>query len=527
MKLLSEKIVDILKEEYSDVQKKGKQFIVSGKSIKQTEFVDVILKPLVQKHNLVDDLLPLIFDSSYHAGLINEATLVFDDVCDKRIEESKPKLNLYESTEVDVRHISPFMGYKSGKVVLYDNTTTNISEMHVDVYMRLSSVTTKKSDKQDNTLAELPLCTTDVNPFSMESLYMAKIDSSTVYVINEYKHPRWMKKLRTKHESISDGCPEDMDKFLTHLCLNTESKEAVVDWIAQAVWNRSQTHLCLNGDKEIGKSFFASIFKALVGDEYVKEAPKSLGKKDFNLIFKESRIIIHEELSITKAGSGNIDDSTHEFLKRVANDTIAIEGKGTNAETIRNITSQIICNNNLGSLQIDSNDRRFLVPELTTINPNDVGLEEVLDNIFRDYINPETRDHEKVSQFGYWLKHCGMNRNPRREVYKGPRFREAVRANLTDWQEFLVQKVEEMSRVEYSLRDARKEFHKLMEDEGSRSSVFPRKLEKIQALFDNFLDSDDGVKLATARKLGMDVLISPLGKYKPSVEVDYVQVGVE
>lgn len=528
MGLLSEKILDLIKEEYPKVFRKGKQYVVDGKTIKQTEIIQKLLHPLVTKYNLVDDLLPLIFDASYHTGLISETLGVFDAVLDEKMVESKPKLNLFEVINTKTEHISPFMEYTTGKVILYDNITTNISEMHVDVFMRLSGISLKNSDKQAAELVELPLCITEVNPFSMDSHYRTTIDSTEVHVINEYRHPHWMKKPLTRHEIALLGCPTDIDRFISHLCLNEESKEAVLDWFARAVWSRAQTHLCLNGTKEIGKSFLASVFKALVGDTYVNEAAKSLGKKDFNIIFKTSRILIHEELSVTKAGDSSYDNSTHEFLKRVANDDIAIEGKGTNAETIKNITSQIICNNNLGSLQIDSSDRRFLVPELTTINPNAAGLGEVMDNIYRDYINAETRNDELVAQFGFWLKFFGLKSKYNREVYRGPRFRKAVRANLLDWQEFLVHKIEARERVEYSLKDCRKQYHKLMEDEGSKgNNVFPRKLEKVQSLFDNFLDADDGMKLATASKNGMDVFITPLGKYKPNIETDYTDTTIE
>jgi len=493
------------------ITKNKKQVYLNGNFIDKKNVTEIFIQPVAKQLGLSEEVFAIFCDDSNKKQFIDE---IFDYIKEKPEREAQKKeadnqAQILAHEGIDFSQITPLLHYTSDELILFDRKTKTFSQLHPMQYRRAYGVTDLRSQKTQDFYSELPPCLTEMNPFRLESIYKKDFDGREIFTINEYVHPPWMKDKLTEAEIEALTIPKDIDRFLDHLCDNKESKIAVLDWMARAVWSKANTHLCLNGDKEIGKSFFCSLFKCLVGDKYVQEAPKSLGKRDFNSIMKNSRILIYEEMSVTKFGS---DDSTHEFLKRVANEDIAIEGKGTNPETIKNVTSIIICNNNLGSLQIDSNDRRFLVPELTTISPQDVGLDDLLDGLRLDYIDEEKRCLEKVRQFAFYLKHHCIVEKYSRRVYKGPRFRLAVKANLEPWQGFIVEKVLSRIRVEYDVRKLRKEFK---EDSLYEDNKFPSRLDKFQALFDNFLDEETGKKVATVTKQGNEITIIPVEKYLP------------
>lgn len=119
--------------------------------------------------------------------------------------------------------------------------------------------------------------------------------------------------------------------------------------------------MLLTGAKSVGKGVFydllASIIAADESEAFV--AQPSLINGAFKASLKGSRLCYLDEIDVTS--------QVKTFLKRYLNSTASLEAKGKEVE--KNVpmwANFIISNNNIESNNIDHDERRFFIPQITT-----------------------------------------------------------------------------------------------------------------------------------------------------------------
>jgi hypothetical protein len=179
---------------------------------------------------------------------------------------------------------------------------------------------------------------------------------------NTYTPPSWMRDLfynATPLPTDPTQIPAVIDTYLTHLTNNhQESKEYVLDWMANAVKGRNLTILVTIGQPGIGKGTLGEVLRHLVGPKNFYKGRDSIFKKDFNAPLRNRKLVYINEVSIKSKEEAN-------RIKDVVDSTIEIERKGYDASEETNYASFYLSSNFEDAIRIEANDRRFSIIELT------------------------------------------------------------------------------------------------------------------------------------------------------------------
>ena len=264
------------------------------------------------------------------------------------------------------------------------------------------------------------------NPYTMRGWEQVEYNTEDVVEVNTYVPPKW------RFEASPDeiNIPKAIDKVLRHLFPNDLQREFVLDWLHNALLDKNETFLVLNGAKGVGKGIFCDICKLLVGPEHYSILPESVITSHFNSVLKDKRLLVMDEY--------DVDRKAHTKLKRFINPTMNIEEKGKDAnEAIETFNSYVISNNNEDSMHVEWDDRRFSIPDLSGID-----LQKIMDE---DEINELSQlikedNQELAVEWGNYILH----REPmfaKFKALKGDTFWKLVYVSLKNWQKYLVDKI--------------------------------------------------------------------------------------
>lgn len=251
-------------------------------------------------------------------------------------------------------------------------------------------------------------------------------DNDTGFSIyNTYVPPEWLKPsfYQGKQLDTNSKLPELYDKFLSHFTGNDlESKEYVLDWVANSLRSRNFTILTAIGEEGIGKGIFGAILELLHGKSNFSSSSDNVFKERFNGKLQNKTLVYIDEIALKEKES-------HDRIKAVVNDSLEIEKKGVDSVTAKNYASFYISSNNLDAINIGLNDRRYSIIQLTDEKLNKTDWVKRIDN--------ELLDMGNINQLAHFL----FNRKIERNMlipFRSARFEQIRSATLNTWQEYVI-----------------------------------------------------------------------------------------
>lgn len=380
--------------------------------------------------------------------------------------------------EMDRSKLIPVLDIKTDLIILFNSFTKAISEISYKAWERKIPNDEKEVINQKMRDALL-----EYDPYHLETFVPTTFEGMEVLKVNTYTPPQW--RLEAPPEEIE--CPEEIEIVLSHLFPDPLCREFVLNWMYTALIGRNETYLVLNGKKGVGKGVFETLLAALVGREHYTEAPPSLLNTQFNASLDKKRLVVMDEFKVGK--------SEHTRLKRFINKWQSIEKKGIDADrATETYNSYVISNNDVTDMFIETDDRRFSVPDLTN--------ELLTDVLHMDDIELLTQELENngdiVKEFGYYIYEYGSStRYDQFSTWKGPRFWDLAFNSLYEWQKFIADKIFSTGEEEYNLGTLNREFSK---DVNNKFARFPRNPKKIGDFLNGYLHKGE-YPLGTVEKI--------------------------
>ena len=248
------------------------------------------------------------------------------------------------------------------------------------------------------------------------------------WVFNSYNPPFWLKDVffskGTKEVEIEKNIPKPYEKFLMHLLDNdVESYEYVLDWLATAITSRNYCMLCTIGARGIGKGVLGEVMKEVVGVSNFHGTDNRIMTTNFNSQIENKKIVYIDEISVSNSREEDV-------LKTLINDYIEIEQKGIDAKYAKNHASIYISSNNLESLKLAGDNRRFSIVNLTD--------DKLINVMSKDEISNLVNDKDLISKFSRYLYHREVDDNKMLKVFTSSRTEEVRFGSLKDWEHYLI-----------------------------------------------------------------------------------------
>ena len=262
------------------------------------------------------------------------------------------------------------------------------------------------------------------DPYRKERVYES---DDLISYFNLYEPPSWMVneygQYKNEVEKVEE-MPELFHRFFDHLSDGKESEyNYIVKWLANAIQDRNYCVLSAIGAPGIGKGVLGNIMLGLVGKDNYSKTDNRLITKDFNKQLLHKRLVFCDEINIKKTNHMN-------KFKDLVNDKIEIEGKGVDANLEENFASIYIASNNLDSLFIPENDRRFSVVELTSNR---------LDSKFSIKEIEQLNDMKNIEEFAKYLYHYKVDKAEMLKVHRSKRLEDIKISTLSDAQEWFLE----------------------------------------------------------------------------------------
>jgi hypothetical protein len=218
--------------------------------------------------------------------------------------------------------------------------------------------------------------------------------------------------------------PKLYQVFLEHLVDGDKASfNYILDWMSNAIQDRNYCILTTIGNQGVGKGVLGAILNRLVGEHNFSATDKKLIRKDFNGQIYGKRIVYIDEVKISNADEEN-------KLKSLINDTIEIEMKGKDAVLTKNYASIYMSSNQLNSLRLTADDRRFSIVNLTS--------KKLYEAISPDEIN-SLLEPENIETLARYLFYRKVNDKQMLKVFKSSRTEEVRSNQLNSWQEWFLE----------------------------------------------------------------------------------------
>ena len=344
-----------------------------------------------------------------------------------------------------------------GCEVLYNLSTGSISNISPDLYM--------DTLRPDERAVFKPLYAVfEYDPYNIAPIRPMVFEGLTVNRVNTYLPPDW-RKLNVEYSKTP---PKLFSLFMRHLFPEAESRRFVISWMRNAILNRAETVLILNGAKGTGKNVFVDFLKELVGAENFGRAKTSLIKKEFNSMLEDKRLIFFDEIKIDKKG--------HTFLKDACNSEHNIEKKGKDANNLTPTYFSIIAaNNDTTDIHLEPDDRRFSTPNITGETLN-VGMPNEEDRRQLIALQSDPLAIKEIGEFIISYIH---------DAYSDPfyafmpeKFHKLVFTSLHAWQQHIFDKVANSTKP--------MNIDHIREDANESRMLFPHTNSKIENFLQNY-----------------------------------------
>lgn len=252
-------------------------------------------------------------------------------------------------------------------------------------------------------------------------------------IYNTYKPATWRHREYWFNESVPklDKMPELYERYFDHITGGyKESKEYLLDWIANSLRERNFTILTAIGIQGAGKGMLAEgILKHLHGETNFQYCRDEIFKNKFNAQLKNKTIVNVDEISLKTK-------EEHDKLKGIVNDTIELEAKGKDATNAQNFASFYITSNYLDAIEIEAGDRRYSIIQLSN--------KKILDTDLRAHIKTICKP-EMVYELGRYLWYRPITHDMF-APFKSERYEEVKRHGLKTWELWFTEEFCEMHK---------------------------------------------------------------------------------
>lgn len=300
------------------------------------------------------------------------------------------------------------------------------------------------------------------------------------WIFNSYVPPFWYKDFyysggKQLIPEVSK-MPKQYKKFLMHLVGgDKESFNYIVDWLATALRARNFCILCTIGKKGIGKGVLGDIMREVVGDSNFFLTGNRVLMSTFNSQLMNRKIIYCDEVKISSS-------KEEDKLKLLINEHLEIEQKGVDAVNVKNYGNVYLSSNNLDSIKITGDNRRFSVVNLTD--------NSLLESMNKKEIAELTDNKDLVAEFASYLYHKPVDQDKMMKVFVSKRTEEVRLGGLKDWEHWLLFEANyKNGRV--SLDEVK---DKIIENHGYIKNIGYRAINRLNELF------PERIKLVRAKK---------------------------
>jgi tRNA U38,U39,U40 pseudouridine synthase TruA len=258
--------------------------------------------------------------------------------------------------------------------------------------------------------------------------YKMLVKDEGLWKFNTYNAPFWQTDTFYSQGEVPipkvAKLPKLYQVFLEHLVDGDKgSFNYVLDWMANALQDRNYCILTTIGNQGVGKGVLGAILNRLVGEHNFTATDKKLIRKDFNGQIYGKRIVYIDEVKISNADEEN-------KLKSLINDTIEIEMKGKDAILTKNYASIYMSSNQLNSLRLTADDRRFSIVNLTS--------KKLYETLTPDEINA-LLEPDNIQQLAQYLFYRKVDDKQMLKVFKSSRTEEVRSNQLNSWQEWFLE----------------------------------------------------------------------------------------
>lgn len=171
-------------------------------------------------------------------------------------------------------------------------------------------------------------------------------------------------------EDIPGDCQLFLDHMKNNICVGKdELYDYMLNWLASMVQHPAQpghTALVLCGDKGVGKGFFVKKVGELVGRHFLQVTNAQHLTGNFNAHLADTLLLFGDEAFYAH-------DKKHESVLKgiVTEETLAIERKGIDLQTMPNYLHIMLASNDIHSVPASGNERRFVVYDVSSAKMQD------------------------------------------------------------------------------------------------------------------------------------------------------------
>lgn len=335
----------------------------------------------------------------------------------------------------------------SAEQVLIDRKTHKVSEVSFDAFRKSLSAKYLNMAIEEGIQCELVY-----NPYDLSEKFLRGMEQSNkkLLCINRYIAPSHIVELdnvnhfleNPEEYSSEDAAqiqtfldeedpftiPPIFDEFFRFLIPEEDERPYFFRWIWECIFDRAETILVLNGKKGAGKNLFANLMKNIVGADNYTEAQKGFLRSNFNSVLKGKRVLVMDE--VTAKTDQDIDT-----LKRYANRYQTLEKKFQDVSRLEEIhASLMMLNNRATDLKLSSDDRRFLLVNLTQVPLNKRWSPEKI----YDFIEA-TNNEINIRNFTFWIhKNFSDVSISNFDFVRSKKFQQVAISGLTDFESFLL-----------------------------------------------------------------------------------------
>ncbi len=252
-------------------------------------------------------------------------------------------------------------------------------------------------------------------------------NSNGFYKYNTYQPPAWYRDHFYSSGDIkvekNEVVPAIYEEFLTHLTGgDKDSYEYILDWLAHGVRLRNFCILVTIGNQGVGKGLLGGMMRLLFGIDNYYEGTDRMIKSNFNSQMYNKKLVYIDEIFIK-------NKHDEDRIKTVVNDFIEVEKKGVDAQQIRNFASFYVSSNNLDSLKISADDRRFSIVNLTDEKLKKTWTVEKI----RQLLKPSN-----IDELGKYLYYREVDEHTMLQNFLSKRTMEVRESAMSDWQDWLI-----------------------------------------------------------------------------------------
>jgi len=175
--------------------------------------------------------------------------------------------------------------------------------------------------------------------------------------INTYKFTEYL-----RNPGKSSSIPPTIDRVLTSVCVDEETKEHFLNWLASIIQTREKTNTAwiFQGVQGTGKGvLFSHVIAPIMGRQYCHEMTMDRLDDDFNAYLSENIILFIDEATISDSKNG--DRLLNRIKNLITEPEQHIRGMRRNAVSRKNYSNIILGSNYDEIIPMEVSDRRFNV----------------------------------------------------------------------------------------------------------------------------------------------------------------------